>query len=160
MAAVSPRECFNLIDHAAQKQIDRLLTPKGSSERSKAQEIMQALKRLFRATIQKYPTGVEIRNRITPLTHINTEQVAELNLTTVETILDAEISVWECEIAPWTEQGMEFRGRSAGYRKQISLRTALNISRGNIFNFGSGTWGPFWGGKAKALAEVEEELKI
>ena len=59
---------------------------------------------------------------------INETKIARFDLSTVNAMLDAEISIWECAIDPWIEQGMEFNGRREGYRNQISLRTALNIA--------------------------------
>ena len=157
MTTISPRESFNFIKQTVQNQIDRLLTH-GDSDQWKVKKIREALDRLCRATIEKYPQGVEIRSRLWSFIELDNEEIAEIDLTTADAMLDAEISIWESEIAPSIEQGMEFDGRRAGYRTQISLRTALNIARYNIFNsFLWGTWGPLWG-KSEALELVEAEL--
>ncbi len=159
MTAISPRECFNLIAGAVQPQIDRLLIPEGSSERSKGQKIFAALDRLYLATIQKYPEGVKVPRRYTFLTYINNHEVTNLDLDTLDTMLDVRISEWENATEPWSQGDMDFPGRSAGYRRRISLRTALNIARYNFFNSSDGTWGPLWG-KSRALKQVERELTL
>jgi hypothetical protein len=159
MAVTSSRECFNLIAAAVQQHIDRLLIEEPSGERLKGQKIRAALDRLFRATIEQNPEGAEIPERFTRNLKLDSKQVAELNLTTVDAMLDAQIDVWESGIDPWTEGGMEFNGRRAGYHTQISLRRALNIARHNIFNSAGGTWGPLWG-KADALEQTERDLGI
>jgi hypothetical protein len=155
---ISPRECFNRIDHVAKEQIDSLFASKESSKLTKGREIWWAVTRLFAATIEKYPQGVDISHQPTAI-KINKEQVAKIDLSTIDAMLDAEISIWEDAIAPSREQGMEFDGQRAGYYSKISLRTALNISRNNIFNsIGGSTWGPIWG-KTKTLESVEKALR-
>jgi len=74
-------------------------------------------------------------------------------------MLNLKVREWEDEVYPWREGGMEFDGSKAGYYRKMSLRTALNISRYNIFNILGGSFGPLWG-KTHALEEVEKELNI
>ncbi len=172
MVGLSPGECFGLIYTAVNKEIDRLTTPidrfnpapKSDHElisRRKCGAITQALDRLFQATVAKYPNLI-IDNQKRPFLplEIDKKQVAIWNLTTIDEMLDAQFSIWEGEIEPWTSGDMEFDGREAGYRKQMSLRTALNISRNHLFNYiGESNWGPLWG-ESKALERVKKELGI
>ncbi|CUI18148.1 hypothetical protein PNK_p0094 (plasmid) [Candidatus Protochlamydia naegleriophila] len=172
MVEILPGECFERIYAAVNKEIDRLTIPidrfdpdpKSDRElitRRKCGDIKHALDRLFQATVAKYPDLI-IDNKKRPFLpdEIDKKQVAIWNLSTIDEMLDAQFSIWETEIEPWTSGDMDFSGREAGYRKQISLRTALNISRNNIFNYmGESTWGPLWG-KTKALELVEKELGI
>ena len=129
--------------------------------RDKAQKIIAALNRLRAALIYKNP--LEANDSTTTKTShiflpkIKSDEIEQMDLSTIVSILDAEISEWQTEIEPWNEQGMEFRGRRAGFASRISLRQALNIARYNFFNFLDGAWGPLWG-KTNALKEVEEEL--
>ncbi len=156
MAAISPQECFNRIDEAVQKELDRLFMLEGNREQSKALAIMRALDRLYQAVMEKYPQGIE--KRFT-LGEIDKKQIAQLNLTTVSEMLSAEIDMWEEENEPWKEERMGVIEGQGGYKKQISLRTALNISRHNPFNSQEGTWGPLWG-ESKALENVKIKLGV
>ncbi len=138
---ITPANCFNHICHAVDKQIDRfLLQPEGSLERLKGQAITEALNRLFTAVRTKYP-GNQLQEKITFI-QLDIEQVFEMNLATIDEMLDAEIQT--CE--------------DGSPQKQISLRTALNIARKNIFNPLGGTAGPLWG-QSEALEKVEGDLK-
>ncbi len=155
MAVISPQEYFNFIDEAVQKEIDRLIAAKGKQEQAKGVAIMRALDRLYQAVIGKYPQGLE--ERFT-LGEIDKKQITQLNLTTISEMLDVEINMWEGGSESWTEEEMECNESQIEYKKQISLRTALNISRNNPFNSTGGMKGPLWG-KSKALEQVEEKLR-
>lgn len=172
MAAITPGNCYNLIYAAVEKEINRLAIPTDrllSTELSdqeiramrKTSEIKNALDRLFQAILVKYPDlEIENKKKSCLMNEINKKQVAIWNLSTINEMLDAQFSIWESEIEPYTSGDMEFNGRREGYYRQISLRTALNISRNNLFNLiGGSTWGPLWG-KSKALELVEKELGI
>lgn len=141
MTVILPNNCFNHICNAVDKQIDRLLLqPEGSREWLKGQAITEALNRLFTAVRVKYP-DTEIQQRITFI-QLDLKQVFQLNLATIDEMLDAEINTSE----------------NGSIQKHISLRVALNIARYNIFNSPEETSGPLWG-QSKALEEVEKELK-
>lgn len=122
---------YNRILQAAEVESERLL-PHDSS-RSKAQAINAAISRLYLMTVQKYPTA-GIPSRFTGLVKIDPKEASEIGLKTINAMLDARISEWEDEIPFTIEQGMELPGRSAGFSKQLSLRQALNIANGNLFN--------------------------
>lgn len=156
MATISPQEYFSFIDEAVQKEIDRLIGAKGKQEQSKGIEIMRALDRLYQAVIEKYPQGLE--ERFT-LGEIDKKQITQLNLITISEMFDVEINMWEDNVEPWIEEEIECNENRAKYKKQISLRTALNISRNNPFNSAGGTWGPLWG-ESQALENVKRELGI
>lgn len=155
---ITPRECFNLIEKAAERQYERLFETEFTDKRSKAQGINMALNRLYHAVIAKYPDGVEIKKRSWKIS-IDPKQVEKLDLSTIQKMLNVEVREWEDEVYPWREGGMEFDGSKAGYYRKNSLRTALNLSRHNIFNILGGSFGPLWG-KTRALEEVEKELNI
>ena len=158
---------FINIENAAQIEIDRLipLSPSGNgtAARSKAQQIMPALDRLYLMYVHQNPGAKNLHDRLTILTQINPAESSRIDLSTTRAMLHARISDWNNYIEPWEEQGMEFSGRPAGFSRKISVVQALNISTNNIFNtfsFGTGqTWGPLWG-KTTALENVERRLGI
>lgn len=155
-------DLYKTIESATQIQIKRLLpTPDYTgNSRAKAQKIIAAIDRLCQAVIYKYKLSKEECSDF--YQKVSFEKIEEgpidaMDLSTIDTMLDAKINHWESEIEPWSEQGMDFNGRRAGYAKQISLRQALNIAQNNPFNSPGGTWGPLWG-KTTALTEVEKVL--
>ena len=152
---------YIFIENAVKAEIQRLLPSPDytGSTRAKAQEISGALERLYLMTIQKNPGTESTHMRSIFLAKINPEEASEIDLKTIRSMLNANISEWESEIEPWTEQGMEFNGRRAGFKSKISLRIALNIANNNIFNLLGCTWGPLWG-ETTALENVEKKLGI
>jgi hypothetical protein len=161
-----PLEIFDLIYKAVDPELNRLMPDHHTQgkARFKAQQIREALSRLVRVLIVKFPNATKDmptlkRCRIT-IEKINPSDVENINLTTVGSMLTAEISHFKGEIDPWTtSDGMEFDGRREGYYYQISLRDALDISQNNIFNIFNHSWGPIWG-KTNTLKNVENKLKI
>jgi hypothetical protein len=152
---------YILIETAAKAEIERLLPyPEyQGSTRRKAQKIMSALDRLYRMVVQKNPEFEKTHKRHTYI-QIDPKESSKFDFSSIEAMLNAKISVFEDEIPPSIEQGMEFNGQRAGFYSKISLYTALNIANNNFFNnFGDQTWGPLWG-KAAALENVEKKLNI
>ncbi len=168
MVTPTPVDRYNLIYTAAKKEIDRLAIPhhfdlsdQELMSRNKSVNIRKALERLFQAVLVTNPE-IENQHKTSSffMNKIDKKRVSILNLSTIDEMLDSEFSIWMSEIEPWSIRDEDFNGRREGYYGQISLRTALNISRNNILNhLGGSTWGPLWG-KTKALELVEIELGI
>lgn len=120
----------------------------------KEQEIRDALERLRAAVLYKNSSAnseVTWKKSSLKCPNIKLSQVAKMDFSTIDFMLDAQISESKSEITPGNKQG-------AGYYSQISIRQALNISRNNFFNSPGATWGPLWG-KSLALEQVEKELR-
>lgn len=162
------KELFLKIEQHVNVQLQRLHnSPEGiysMSPTTKSSEIVKALERLYFAAFSGIPNPDASRWTKRAyyyhswLHKLNPKDKENADFSTFDGMLDASFSVWEEAEAPWTDGGMEFRGHPARYKHTISLRSALNISRDNFFNFPGCTFGPFFGGKTKALEEFEKDL--
>lgn len=157
---------FKSIERVVESHSERLLPDEGglwsSDGRGKAQKINDALDRLREAVIYKNESEIEgSGENIRKLHHssdIESSSFVNNSLLTVDAMLDVEIREWKDEIEIWSDSDDYHNGRRAGYKNQISLRRAVNISRDNFFNFPGATWGPLWG-KTSTLEQVEEEIR-
>lgn len=148
------------IQEAANAEIKRIKSRPDDcrqTSRGKARAISEALDRLYLVVVKNTPNH-GIPHRLIILS-IKEDEISKIDLSTIRSMLDARISQWEDAIAPWTEHGDEYNGRTAGYRIQASVREALNVSTNNLFNDGISTWGPLWG-KTEALKNVEAKLTL
>lgn len=155
---------LTLLERAVEGEIRRLSPTPGYGQllSAKTRQISDALDRIFVMTLQQNPTMKDTSRRFIIGVRINPKEASEIDLKTMNAMLDAHISVWEDEIPPSTEPDTRGFGREAGFYPQISLREALNISDSNIFNhtflFGE-AWGPLFG-KDESLVNVENALGL
>ena len=123
----------------------------------RAQRICYAVEAVWKALQEKYQMSA---NELTPgrvtgmgiIFKLDPNQLARIDLSTIDAMLDANIKIWDDEVHPSTEGGLDFNGRRAGYHFQSSVRAELNH-----------IWYLFlireWFGKTKELLAVEEAVK-
>lgn len=153
-------ENFLRIEYAAKIESKRLIPEDvGASTRRKGQHIKSALDRLYLMLVEQNPAVKAQHPRYIILTKIDPAESSMIDLSTVNEMLNARISEWEEGHDRWSQGDMDFPARSAGYRKRMSLKEALNIANNNIFNniLSDCSFGPLWG-KARALENVERYL--
>lgn len=146
----SPEQNYSILQHAVSIEIIRLI--ENPSALYKVVEIHDALTRIFLTIKRQQPEKYPITHSKNALVRINPFESSTIDLSSLQSMLDAKISQWAFSGQPDVEDPIY----SFGFREKLSLREALNISRNNII---PGNWGPLWG-KTTSLTQVENKLGL
>lgn len=125
----------------------------------KNERILEALNRLGAALLIKEPLPEsDPRNKPAFRTiKLNPDVIGKMRLNTFRSMINTEFSPWGVGIEHWSQGGQDFSSTYENYIWKPSLKISLNVSMNNIFTL-VGPFGPWWG-KARALENVENELK-
>lgn len=149
-------DIFNALQTAASAQATRLLT----ENPIKAEKILNAINRLGTAILYLNQRKSHLCSKLNSFTavQIDFSNLEKMNLETVDQMFDAVFAEWGPNIEKSYYGGIGFESTASPvWIEQISLRTALNIAKYNIFNF-SGDLGPLYG-KSNALTEAEKQVQ-